>query len=71
MKSWKTTLAGLVAAIAAALTTGVLETGCWQDVVLVGALAALGFFARDRNVTGADPEAIARRVAELIQPPQE
>lgn len=52
MKSWKTTLVGLLAAVAtagyAALQGGI--TG--EALIMALALAALGFFAKDFNVSG-------------------
>lgn len=72
MRSWKTTLSGLVAAVATALTTGVLETGELKDIVLVVAMAALGYFAKDRNVSGPDHDMVGQRVPDFIkQPPGE
>ena len=67
MKNWKTTLAGTLAAVCAALTTGVLETGDLTDIALTVSLAALGYYAKDRNVTHIDPEKIAAHVANVLR----
>jgi hypothetical protein len=65
IRSWKTTVAGIVAAVAAAYETGVLETGDWKACVLSVALISLGVLAKDFDV-GADPDLIARKVAEVL-----
>jgi len=53
MKNWKTTVAGLVGAIALALQAE-LSTGTIDGKTIVTAVivAALGFLAKDFNVTG-------------------
>jgi len=60
MKSWKTTLCGLVAAIGAFLVTQTDPT--WLPTVgkiLVGVgTAGIGLFARDNSVTSKDAGAI-------------
>jgi hypothetical protein len=53
MKNWKTTLAGCVSAALyaglAILQTGKLDP---KDIALAAGIAALGFLAKDLNVTG-------------------
>lgn len=53
MKSWKTTVIGLIGAIATALFP-LIKTGSVdpQTLVSAAALAILGFFAKDWNATG-------------------
>lgn len=70
MRNWKTTLAGLLAAVFTALATGVMETGDWRAIGLTVALAVFGFVAKDRNVSTADPEAIAAAVADILRRPE-
>ena len=60
MKSWKTTLAGALAALGTYLLT--IPDPAWVATVgkiLVGlGTAAIGLFARDNNVTSADAGAV-------------
>jgi hypothetical protein len=53
MKSWKTTLMGLVTAVAVAvypiITTGVID---WKNVGLAALIAVFGYLAKDYDVTG-------------------
>lgn len=55
MKSWKTTLVG---AIGAALTVALPMIGggpiAWSTVGTAAAIAALGYFAKDAGITGAE-----------------
>lgn len=54
MKNWKTTLAGLALALPSALTaSGILDpSNKWASLIsMIGAIA-LGFTAKDNNVTG-------------------
>lgn len=57
MKNWKTTLAGMIGAVATVVlpmvTGGAVSS---KDVVTAAVLAALGFFAKDSNVTGGTVE---------------
>lgn len=65
MKNWKTTLIG--AAMASALIVlGLIQTGTvsLKDALIAGAIALIGSFAKDFNVTGGSkaqtPEAESR-----------
>lgn len=53
MKSWKTTLLGALLAITVAvqplITTGTID---WKAVTIAVLIAALGYFAKDHDVTG-------------------
>ncbi len=53
MKNWKTTLIGIGGAIALG-TVSMVQTGkiSLNDWVIMAITAALGFFAKDKNVTG-------------------
>ena len=56
MKSWKTTLVGLLMAIlnsAAPLLSGTSPD--WKTLGMSAGMAALGFLAKDANVTGGNP----------------
>lgn len=57
-KNWQTTLAGIIGAIAVAvyplLTTGVIN---WNNVLIAGIIAVVGYFAKSKNVTGVGLEA--------------
>lgn len=66
MKNWKTTLFGVIASLPALLPVlgiqhfGHLGSGSIDQVIGgIGALL-LGFFAKDSNVTGAGPTAVAQ-----------
>lgn len=50
MKNWKTTVCGLVAAIALALQAADLTD--WKTILGIVSVAAIGYFAKDNNVTG-------------------
>jgi hypothetical protein len=54
MKSWKTTLAGMLSAggyaALTAMQNGTLEP---RDLAIIAGLAAVGVLAKDLNVTGA------------------
>jgi hypothetical protein len=56
MKSWKTTLAGMLAAIAnlflPMVTGGQISGISSRDLAVSAGLAALGYLAKDSNVTG-------------------
>jgi hypothetical protein len=47
VKNWKTTLAGLTAAVAHVSINGV----GWKQLVMAGIMAALGALAKDHNAT--------------------
>lgn len=51
--SWKTTVFGallaFIVAVQPLITTGEID---WQRVLIAGFIALLGFFAKDRDVTG-------------------
>lgn len=51
MKNWKTTILGALAAIIIAIQP-LIETGeiNWKSVVIAAAIAALGYFAKDKEV---------------------
>lgn len=53
MKNWKTTLFGALAAVVIAIQP-IIATGTidWKAVGLAALVAALGYFAKDSNVTG-------------------
>lgn len=57
-KNWQTTLAGVIGAIAVAvyplLTTGEIN---WNNVLIAGIIAVVGYFAKSKNVTGVGVEA--------------
>jgi hypothetical protein len=48
MKNWKTTLFGIGAGALNMFANG----ANWKQVLVSGALAAIGIFAKDSNVTG-------------------
>jgi len=50
LTSWKTTVCGILAAVAYAAQTA--DWTNWKTFAVSGALAALGFMAKDHNVTG-------------------
>jgi len=54
MKNWKTTLAGLIGAVALTLqdlfATGSVDT---KTIISAVVVAALGYLSKDYNVTGA------------------
>jgi hypothetical protein len=53
MKNWKTTLAGLLGAVATALVPVIQGKGFeLESLAIAAALAALGFIAKDRDTTG-------------------
>lgn len=52
MKNWKTTVCGIVAAAAQGVAVKFPEYAGICNVVSFVAVAALGFFAKDSNVTG-------------------
>lgn len=56
MKNYKTTLFGLIAAIAQVLIP-LAQTGhiTLQQAIQASCMAALGFFAKDFNITGNPP----------------
>lgn len=53
MKNWKTTLIGILTAIAntllPALSTGAVS---WKDIAISSGIAALGFLSKDAGVSG-------------------
>ncbi len=53
MKSWKTTVAGIIAAAAGGVASAGLDPVITKvaGIVATIATAAIGFFARDNNVT--------------------
>jgi hypothetical protein len=53
MRNWKTTLLGLLAAVIIALQP-LLDQGevTWKSLLLAAAIAALGYFAKDKDVSG-------------------
>jgi len=53
MKSWKTTIMGLVAAVAVAIIP-ILETGVieWKAIGIAVAIAILGYLSKDYDVSG-------------------
>jgi len=53
MKSYKTTLTGIIGAVAYALVS-VLQSGTFttKDIVITVVIAALGVIAKDYNATG-------------------
>jgi len=60
MKNWKTTLAGMLAAVANLLMPLVMGGQVSQissrDLAVSAGLAALGYLAKDKNVTGGTVE---------------
>jgi hypothetical protein len=58
MKNWKTTLTGIIGAIAVALIP-ILQTGKFEpkDLVMPIVIAILGAVAKDYDTTGAGKEA--------------
>jgi hypothetical protein len=50
MRNWKTTLLGIGAGVLNLVANGMT----WKQALLSTGLAALGFFAKDKNVTGGD-----------------
>jgi len=53
MKNWKTTLAGAVPAVGYAVIAAVQAGNInYKDLLIVAGLALLGYFAKDKNVTG-------------------
>jgi hypothetical protein len=63
MKNWKTLVFGTIAGLPAILASlGITTAGKAQTVVqLIGGIGTLlfGLFAKDKNVTGAGPTAVA------------
>jgi uncharacterized membrane protein YgaE (UPF0421/DUF939 family) len=56
MKSWKTTVLGLVIAILVAVQPIVANGAVdWKAVALAVLIAAAGYFAKDNNVSGVQP----------------
>ena len=53
MKNWRTTLLGILLAVAVAIQpytmTGVFE---WKQMIIPALIALLGYFAKDAGVTG-------------------
>lgn len=53
MKNWKTTLIGVLLAVAVAveplISTGSID---WKAVIIAALIAAFGFLAKDHDVTG-------------------
>jgi len=58
MKNWKTTLTGIIGAIAVAIVP-YLKSGNfeWKDLIIPAVIAALGFLTKDYDTTGAGKEA--------------
>jgi hypothetical protein len=58
-KNWKTTVSGLVGAIAVAVIP-VLQSGKinYEAIAIAVAIAVLSFFAKDHDVTGNPPKTI-------------
>ena len=52
LTNWKTSLCGLVAAIAIALQSS--DWSNWKTLLTAAAVAGIGFVAKDHNVTGGD-----------------
>ena len=52
LTNWKTTLCGIVAAVAIALQAA--DWTNWKTLLMAAATAGLGFVAKDHNVTGGD-----------------
>jgi hypothetical protein len=53
MKNWKTTLAGLILAAPAILTTaGIAIPAAFADIIQAVGAALVGYFAKDKNVSG-------------------
>lgn len=57
-KNWQTTLAGLLGAVAVAVYP-LVKTGeiNWNNILIAGIIAAVGYFAKAKNVTGVGVEA--------------
>lgn len=53
MKNWKTTAFGALAAVVIAIAP-IMQTGevSWTAVLLAALVAAFGYFAKDKDVTG-------------------
>lgn len=53
MTNWKTTLAGVLASIMIAIAP-LIQTGTidWKAVIIAVFVAAFGYFAKDKDVTG-------------------
>jgi len=53
MKNWKTTILGLIGAIAV-MVYPIIQTGKfeWSSVGIAAFVAAMGYFAKDHDVTG-------------------
>jgi hypothetical protein len=49
MKNWKTTLAGVLGAIAQVI---VLPVNSWKDLIVPAITALIGIFAKDAGTTG-------------------
>ena len=70
MKSWKTTVVGIIAAIIFAIgefNIAIPVLGSWGEVIgILGGIAGIGWFARDNDRTsadvGADKASEARKV---------
>jgi hypothetical protein len=52
MKNWKTTLCGVIAAAAQGVAVKFPEYAVIAEIVSAAAIGALGFCAKDKNVTG-------------------
>ena len=53
MKSWRRTIAGLLGAIVSVILPMVTGgTVAPKDLIIAGAVAGIGFLAKDSNVTG-------------------
>ena len=65
-KNWQTTFAGLLGAVCVAvyplLTTGEIN---WNNILIAAIIAAVGYFAKSKNVTGVGIE--ARTESEIKQ----
>ena len=66
MTNYKTTIAGLVAAVAAALIPVLQKGGFnlsedWPKLLIAVAIAVLGLLAKDHDVTGGTPSTPATR----------
>lgn len=53
MKSWKTTILGLIAAIGVAIVP-ILESGTidWKSIIIAALIAIFGYIAKDHDVSG-------------------
>lgn len=55
MKNWKTTLAGVFGA-AVQVVVPLVQTGQvgWQALLVAAGMAAMGYFAKDFNISGTE-----------------